>query len=56
MDDGTRKRLRNELTFNRSKTCITPAWLLNSVLQLVANHEAGYLERCRKCALRVDGN
>jgi len=54
MDDGTRKSWRRELKLNRSKTFATPAWLWSSVVQLVASHEAGYLEHCRKYALRVD--
>jgi uncharacterized protein (DUF2252 family) len=54
MDDGARKSWRRELKLNRSKTFATPAWLWSSVVQLVASHEAGYLEHCRKYALRVD--
>jgi uncharacterized protein (DUF2252 family) len=55
MDDGTRKSWRNELKLNRSKSLSTPSWLWNSVVQLMASHEAGYLEHCRKYALRLDG-
>jgi uncharacterized protein (DUF2252 family) len=55
MDDGTRKSWRNELKFNRSKSLVSPAWLWKSVVQLMASHEAGYLEHCRKYALRLDG-
>ena len=55
MDDGTRKSWRSELKLNRSKSLDTPAWLWKSVVQLMANHEAGYLEHCRKYALRLDG-
>jgi uncharacterized protein (DUF2252 family) len=55
MDDGTRKSWRCELKLNRSKSLATPAWLWKSVLQLMASHEAGYLEHCRKYALRLDG-
>jgi len=29
------------------KIVITPAWLWKSVVQLLASHEAGYLEHCR---------
>jgi uncharacterized protein (DUF2252 family) len=55
MDDGTRKNWRSELKLNRSKSLATPAWLWKSVVQLMASHEAGYLEHCRKYALRLDG-
>jgi uncharacterized protein (DUF2252 family) len=55
MDDGTRKSWRSELKLNRNKTLATPAWLWKSVVQLMASHEAGYLEHCRKYALRLDG-
>jgi len=55
MDDGTRKSWRSELKLNRSKSLATPAWLWKSVVQLMASHEAGYLEHCRKYALRLDG-
>jgi uncharacterized protein (DUF2252 family) len=55
MDDGTRKSWRSELKLNRSKSLSSPAWLWKSVVQLMASHEAGYLEHCRKYALRLDG-
>ena len=55
MDDGTRKSWRSELKLNRSKSLASPAWLWKSVLKLMASHEAGYLEHCRKYALRLDG-
>lgn len=55
MDDETRKSWRSELKLNRSKSLDTPAWLWKSVVQLLASHEAGYLEHCRKYALRLDG-
>ena len=56
MEDGTRKSWRSELKLNRSKSLATPAWLWKSVVQLMASHEAGYLEHCRKYALRLDGH
>jgi uncharacterized protein (DUF2252 family) len=55
MDDVTRKSWRNELKRNRGKSLSAPSWLWNSVVQLMASHEAGYLEHCRKYALRLDG-
>ena len=54
MDDGTRKSWRSELKLNRSKSLATPAWLWKSVVELMAGHEAGYLDHCRKYALRLD--
>ena len=54
MDDATRKSWRNELKLKQSKSLATPAWLWKSVVQLMASHEAGYLEHCRKYALRLD--
>ena len=56
MDDGTLKSWHHELKLNRSKSLATPAWLWKSVVQLMASHEAGYLEHCRKYALRLDDN
>ena len=56
MDDGTRKSWRHELKLNHSKPLATPTWLWKSVVQLMASHEAGYLEHCRKYALRLDSN
>jgi len=54
MGDGTRKSWRKELKLNRSKSLAAPAWLWGSVVQLMASHEAGYLEHCRRYALRLD--
>ncbi len=56
MDDGTRKSWRSELKLNRSKSLNTPTWLWKSIVQLMASHEAGYLEHCHKYALRLDGD
>jgi uncharacterized protein (DUF2252 family) len=55
MDIATCKSWLSELKLNRSKSLATPAWLWKSVVQLMASHEAGYLEHCRKYALRLDG-
>lgn len=51
MDDGTRKSWLSELKLNRSKSLDTHA----CVVRLLGSHEAGYLEHCRKYALRLDG-
>ncbi|MDA8329315.1 MAG: DUF2252 family protein [Betaproteobacteria bacterium] len=54
MDDETRHRWRRELMSSRSKSPAAPAWLWESVVQLMASHEAGYLEHCHKYALQLD--
>jgi uncharacterized protein (DUF2252 family) len=54
MDDGARKRWRVELNRDRGKTLAAPTWLWKSVVQLVADHESGYLEHCRKYALALE--
>jgi len=51
MDEATRERWRVDLHLDRSKTLAAPTWLWESVVQLVAAHEAGYLQHCRKYAL-----
>jgi uncharacterized protein (DUF2252 family) len=40
-----------ELRKNRTKTLDAPSWLWNSVVDLVAAHEAAYLNHCRRYAL-----
>lgn len=54
MDDATRAQWRIDLTLDRSKTKAAPNWLWDSVVQLVADHEAGYLEHCRKYAWSLE--
>ncbi|SFS06735.1 Uncharacterized conserved protein, DUF2252 family [Granulicella pectinivorans] len=51
MDTATRKRWKAELGRNRSKSLDAPGWLWQSVVELVAEHEAAYLEHCRRYAL-----
>ncbi|MET3131706.1 uncharacterized protein (DUF2252 family) [Oxalobacteraceae bacterium GrIS 1.11] len=51
MDEATRERWRIDLNLDRSKTLAAPTWLWESVVQLIAAHEAGYLHHCRKYAL-----
>jgi uncharacterized protein (DUF2252 family) len=41
------------LTRNGSKTLDAPSWLWTSVVDLVADHEAAYLEHCRRYALQA---
>jgi uncharacterized protein (DUF2252 family) len=50
MDDQTRQAWRAELRRNHSSTLDAPSWLWSSVVQLVAGHEAAYLEHCRRYA------
>lgn len=51
MDASTRKQWVKELQRNRSKALDAPSWLWSSIVDLVKNHEGGYLEHCRKFAL-----
>jgi uncharacterized protein (DUF2252 family) len=50
MDAAGRKRRMTELHRNRSKSLDAPTWLWNSVVELVAAHEAAYLQHCRRYA------
>jgi len=50
LDAAGRKAWAGELKRNRSKTLDAPSWLWNSVVDLVALHEAAYLEHCRRYA------
>jgi uncharacterized protein (DUF2252 family) len=51
MDAATRKTWRAELKRGRSQSLEAPGWIWNSVVDLVASHEAGYLEHCRRYAM-----
>jgi uncharacterized protein (DUF2252 family) len=46
-----RKGWLAELKRNRTKSLDAPSWLWNSVVELVAAHEAAYLEHCRRYAM-----
>lgn len=48
MDDATCLAWLSDLQRNRSKTIDTPVWLWNSVVQLTSEHEAAYLEHCKR--------
>jgi uncharacterized protein (DUF2252 family) len=50
MDLATRQSWRDELGRQRSKELDAPSWLWTSVVDLVASHEAAYLEHCREFA------
>jgi uncharacterized protein (DUF2252 family) len=51
MNAVTRKEWSNTLRKRQSKKLNAPTWLWQSVVELVSNHEAGYLEHCRQYAL-----
>jgi uncharacterized protein (DUF2252 family) len=51
MDSATRASWLQELTLDRNKRLDAPAWVWKSVVQLLASHESGYLEHCRRYAL-----
>jgi uncharacterized protein (DUF2252 family) len=51
LDAVGRKQWLTELQRNRSKSLDAPSWLWNSVVDLVATHEASYLAHCRRYAM-----
>ena len=51
MDAGVRRSWKAELGKGRSKSLEAPGWMWRSVVDLVASHEAGYLEHCRRYAM-----
>ncbi len=51
MDEATRGQWLAELQRNRSATLDAPSWLWNSIVDLVATHEAAYLQHCRRYAM-----
>ena len=53
MDAHTRDRWRAELARSRPGALQPPSWLWTGVVELAANHEAGYLEHCRIYALET---
>ncbi len=53
MDQATRRRWQREMARNRSKSLDAPSWLWTSIVELMASHEAGYLEHCRTYALQA---
>ncbi len=54
LGEPDRRRWLQELKRNRSKTLDAPGWLWNSVVDLVAAHEAAYLNHCRRYAKETD--
>jgi uncharacterized protein (DUF2252 family) len=53
MDAAIREKWRADLNRHRSKNMDAPSWLWSSVVELIATHESGYLEHCRKYALQA---
>jgi uncharacterized protein (DUF2252 family) len=51
MKDETRAAWKKELENGHTKSLEAPSWLWNSVVELVAVHEASYLRHCRRFAL-----
>ncbi len=51
LGEADRDRWLAELQRNRSKSLDAPSWLWTSVVDLVASHEAAYLQHCRRWAL-----
>jgi uncharacterized protein (DUF2252 family) len=54
MDEATRLAWLSVLARNRSGLLDAPSWLWSSVVELVAAHEAAYLEHCRRHALGLE--
>jgi uncharacterized protein (DUF2252 family) len=52
MDTEQRTAWRRTLLDNRGSGIDAPTWLWQAVVDLSASHEAGYLEHCRRYALR----
>ena len=53
MDAGTRKQWQHDVQRSRSKSVEAPGWLWTSVVELLADHERGYLEHCRTFAVET---
>jgi uncharacterized protein (DUF2252 family) len=51
LEPTVRERWRAELVCNHSKDLDAPRWLWSSIVELVINHEAAYLEHCRRYTL-----
>jgi uncharacterized protein (DUF2252 family) len=51
MTSGDRRAWRSDLTKNHKTALDAPSWLWSSVVELMAQHEAAYLEHCRRFAL-----
>jgi uncharacterized protein (DUF2252 family) len=51
MEPGQRRAWRADLTKNRKAALDAPSWLWAGVVELIALHEAAYLDHCRRFAL-----
>jgi uncharacterized protein (DUF2252 family) len=55
LDDESRSLWLADLGRGRSKALDAPSWLWDSVVELVALHEAAYLQHCRRWAMADNG-
>jgi uncharacterized protein (DUF2252 family) len=53
MDNAARAEWRRQLLDHRGADIEAPSWLWQSVVDLSGTHESGYLEHCRRYALRA---
>jgi uncharacterized protein (DUF2252 family) len=51
MTSSQRRAWRSDLAKNHKATLEAPSWLWASVVELIALHEAAYLDHCRQFAL-----
>jgi uncharacterized protein (DUF2252 family) len=51
MDPDACRSWLGELSRNRTKSLDAPSWLWTSVVALVAEHEAAYLDHCRRYSM-----
>jgi uncharacterized protein (DUF2252 family) len=51
MEQSQRRVWRSDLAKNRKASLEAPSWLWTSVVELIALHEAAYLDHCRQFAL-----
>jgi uncharacterized protein (DUF2252 family) len=51
MDPGQRRAWRSDLAKSQKAALKAPSWLWASVVELIALHEAAYLDHCRLFAL-----
>ena len=51
MDPGQRRAWRSDLAKSQKAALKAPSWLWASVVELIALHEAAYLDHCRRFAL-----
>ena len=54
MNAAMRTKWRDELGRNHPANLDAPNWLWSSIVELVASHEAAYLEHCRRYAIDPD--